>query len=80
LVRVTAALAERDEWVSILLGDLLPDWGEGATEEEAVADLADSVFDLHAMLHSEPDAVLSRHLRYQRDFLCRLARAFGPHG
>lgn len=68
-----AAQITGDEWwYSVVLGDLLPEWGEGPSKRDAIADLAHSVHNLHDLLHGWADDRLAEHLRYQRDLLCRL--------
>jgi hypothetical protein len=74
-----AQLSGDEHWYTIILGDLLPEWGEGATTEEAVKDLAESLWHLHRDLHDWSDDRLAPHLRHQKRFLCTLARAFGKH-
>ena len=56
-------------WHVVTLDDLLPDWGEGPTRVEAIADLARSLRELYRWLRDEPDERLAPHLREQRDFL-----------
>ena len=67
-----AQLRGNEWWFTVVIGDLLPEWGEGPNEDDAVADLANSVRHLHDELHGWPDAKLAPHLSHQRAFLCRL--------
>ncbi len=74
-----ADLGEGERWYTVILGDLLPEWGEGETRHIAVKDLAESLWHLHHELHDWPDDKLAEHLLYQKQFLCTVARAFGKH-
>lgn len=69
---VRPVFTEQDGTYTVILGDLMSDWGEGDTPLEAVHDLVAHLSSVHGMLHEEPDAKLAEHLRYQRDFLCAL--------
>jgi hypothetical protein len=72
-------LDDEQQWVTVVLADVLPMWGEGDTKSEALNDLVSGIFMEHQALHAEPPETLSPILVVQRDFLCRLARAFGKH-
>lgn len=68
-----------DGWYTVTLGDLLPEWGEGASETAAIEDMVGLIWSLHNELHGQSDDRLSEHLCHQRTFLCALARGWGKH-
>lgn len=67
-----ADLGSGEMLYTIVLDDLIADWGEGSSKHEAVLDLAMSLRRAHDDLHDLPDEKLGTGLQYERDFLCAL--------